>query len=153
MENVHYVRVADAVWDSFGDDPHIIMDWILFIHETQPDHEQLFALEETTPLYQLMSQIDIFIDQETHYNLGRAIVGEELIVNEEHAAIVGILPLPLLIISSEVMRNFDRQALEVIYQEAGRQGDFDEVWEQFGNLCAYFHQAEEAQDTILVYYV
>ncbi|MDI3235076.1 hypothetical protein QK289_08670 [Exiguobacterium antarcticum] len=153
MENVHYVRVADAVWDSFGNDPHIIMDWILFIHETQPDQEQLFALEETATLYHVMSQIDIFIDQETHYNLGRAIVGEELIVNEDRAAIVGILPLPLLIISTEVMRNFDRQALEVIYQEAGRSGDFDEVWDQFGDLRAYFRKAEEAEETILIYYV
>jgi len=153
MENVHFVRVTDAVWESFGNDPHIIMDWILFIHETQPDHEQLFALEQTNAIYHLMNQIDIYIDQDTHYNLGRAIVGEELIVNEEKAAIVGILPLPLLIISAEVMRNFDQRALASIHDEAGTPGEFEDVWEQFANLRAYFQKAEEAEDTILIYYV
>ncbi|WP_214848112.1 hypothetical protein [Exiguobacterium sp. s193] len=152
MENVHYVRVTDAVWDSFGDDPHIIMDWILFIHETKPDQEQVFALEETAAIYHVMNQIDIYIDQETHYNLGRAVVGEELIVNETQAAIVGILPLPLIIISAEVMRNFDRLALETIYDEAGQHGEFDDVWEQFADLRAYFSKAEETEETILVYY-
>ena len=100
-----------------------------------------------------MNQIDIYIDQDTHYNLGRAIVGEELIVNEEKAAIVGILPLPLLIISAEVMRNFDQRALASIHDEAGTPGEFEDIWEQFADLRAYFQKAEEAEDTILIYYV
>ncbi len=100
-----------------------------------------------------MNQIDIYIDQDTHYNLGRAIIGEELIVNEEKAAIVGILPLPLLIISAEVMRNFDQRALASIHDEAGIPGEFEYVWEQFADLRAYFQKAEEAEDTILIYYV
>lgn len=152
MEETHYIRVTDAVFESFGEDPNIIMDWILFIHETKPDATQLFSLEETPRMFELLQQIEVLIDRTTQYNLSRAVIGEELIVNEKKAAIVGILPFPLLVLATEVMNSFDQETLGAIFDESDLDGAFEPVWTTFCALRSFFKEAETAKETLLIYY-
>lgn len=109
METTHYIRISPEVWVSFGQDPEMILDWLLHVHGQQLDTYETMTLPNIERFQKILGQIEVYIDGNETYNLEMAVIGEELIVNEKQAVVVGILTPQLLQIVKDALNAFTQE--------------------------------------------
>lgn len=151
METTHYIRISSEVWISFGQDPEMILDWLLHVHGNHRDMYETLTLQNVERFQKVLGQIEVYIDGDTdRYNLEMAVIGEELVVNEKKAVVVGILTPQLIHIVKDALNAFTREdVLEMAFvdYEVG-----EEVWLKWNLLQRFCEEASEYDDLILIYY-
>ncbi|WP_251131197.1 DUF1877 family protein [Exiguobacterium sp. s70] len=150
METTHYIRISPEVWVSFGQDPEMILDWLLHVHSQQRDTYETLTLPRIERFQKILGQIEIYIDGDDTYNLEMAVIGEELIVNEKQAVVVGILTPQLLHIVKDAMNAFTKE--DVADMAFVDHDGFDEVWLKWTLLKRFCEEASERDELVLIYY-
>lgn len=150
METTHYVRVSPEVWVSFNQDPEMILDWLIHMHEQYRDRDETLTLPNVEPFQRVLSQIEVYIDGADTYNMEMALVGEELIVNEAQAVVVGILTPQLLHIVKDTLQAFARD--DVKDMALVPQDEFETIWEDWTRLHQFCETAVSREELVLIYY-
>ncbi len=150
METTHYIRISPEVWVSFGQDPEMILDWLLHVHSQQRDTYETLTLPNIERFQKILGQIEIYIDGDDTYNLEMAVIGEELIVNEKQAVVVGILTPQLLHIVKDAMNAFTKE--DVADMAFVDHDGLDEIWLKWTSLRRYCEAAAERDELVLIYY-
>ena len=150
METTHYVRVTPEVWVSFNQDPEMILDWLLHMHAQYREREDTLTLPNIEPFQKVLSQIEVYIDGADTYNMEMALVGEELIVNEAQAVVVGMLTPQLLHVVKDTLHAFERNDVKDMAFVAIDQ--FEEIWESWTRLQQFCETATEQEELVLIYY-
>lgn len=150
METTHYIRISPEVWVSFGQDPEMILDWLLHVHSQQRDTYETLTLPRIERFQKILGQIEIYIDGDDTYNLEMAVIGEELIVNEKQAVVVGILTPQLLHIVKDAMNAFTKE--DVADMAFVDHDGFDDVWFKWTLLKRFCEEASERDELVLIYY-
>ncbi|MFL9651929.1 DUF1877 family protein [Exiguobacterium chiriqhucha] len=150
METTHYIRISPEVWVSFGQDPEMILDWLLHVHSQQRDTYETLTLPNIERFQKILGQIEIYIDGDDTYNLEMAVIGEELIVNEKQAVVVGILTPQLLHIVKDAMSAFTKE--DVADMAFVDHDGLDDVWLKWTLLKRFCEEAIERDELVLIYY-
>ena len=150
METTHYIRISPEVWVSFGQDPEMILDWLLHVHSQQRDTYETLTLPNIERFQKILGQIEIYIDGDDTYSLEMAVIGEELIVNEKQAVVVGILTPPLLHIVKDAMNAFTKE--DVADMAFVDHEGLDDVWLKWTLLKRFCEEAIERDELVLIYY-
>lgn len=150
METTHYIRISPEVWVSFGQDPEMILDWLLHVHSQQRDTYETLTLPNIERFQKILGQIEIYIDGDDTYNLEMAVIGEELIVNEKQAVVVGILTPQLLHIVKDAMNAFTKE--DVADMAFVDHEGLDDVWLKWTLLKRFCEEASERDELVLIYY-
>ncbi|MDL5377100.1 DUF1877 family protein [Exiguobacterium mexicanum] len=150
METTHYIRISPEVWVSFGQDPEMILDWLLHVHSQQRDTYETLTLPNIERFQKNLGQIEIYIDGDDTYNLEMAVIGEELIVNEKQAVVVGILTPQLLHIVKDAMNAFTKE--DVADMAFVDHEGLDDVWLKWTLLKRFCEEAIERDELVLIYY-
>lgn len=150
METTHYIRISPEVWVSFGQDPEMILDWLLHVHSQLRDTYETLTLPNIERFQKILGQIEIYIDGDDTYNLEMAVIGEELIVNEKQAVVVGILTPQLLHIVKDAMNAFTKE--DVADMAFVDHEGLDDVWLKWTLLKRFCEEAIEQDELVLVYY-
>ena len=150
MEMTHYVRVTPEVWVSFNQDPEMILDWLLHMHEKYRGQDETLTLPHIEPFQKVLSQIEVYVDGADTYNMEMALVGEELIVNEEQAVVVGILTPQLLHIVKDTLHAFERDDVKDMASVSTDQ--FESIWQSWTRLQQFCESATEQEEFVLIYY-
>jgi len=150
METTHYIRISPEVWVSFGQDPEMILDWLLHVHSQQRDTYETLTLPNIERFQKILGQIEIYIDGDDTYNLEMAVIGEELIVNEKQAVVVGILTPQLLHIVKDAMNAFTQE--DVADMAFVDHDGLDDVWLKWTLLKRFCEEASERDELVLIYY-
>ena len=150
METTHYIRISPEVWVSFGQDPEMILDWLLHVHSQQRDTYETLTLPNIERFQKILGQIEIYIDGDDTYNLEMAVIGEELIVNEKQAVVVGILTPQLLHIVKDAMNAFTKE--DVADMTFVDHEGLDDVWLKWTLLKRFCEEASERDELVLIYY-
>lgn len=150
METTHYIRVTPEVWVSFNQDPEMILDWLLHMHAQYRERDETLTLPNIEPFQKVLSQIEVYIDGADTYNMEMALVGEELIVNEAQAVVVGILTPQLLHVVKDTLHAFERSDVKDMAFVATDQ--FEEIWQSWTQLQQFCETATEQEELVLIYY-
>ncbi|MFN4214874.1 hypothetical protein [Exiguobacterium sp.] len=150
METTHYIRISPEVWVSFGQDPEMIMDWLLHVHAQGRDTYDTLTLPNISHFQKVLGQIEVYIDGDDTYNLEMAAIGEELIVNEEQAVVVGILTPQLLHIVKDALGAFTKE--DVSDMAFVDHAALDDVWLKWTSLQHFCEAAAERDELVLIYY-
>lgn len=150
MEKTHYIRISPEVWVSFGQDPEMILDWLLHVHSQHRDTYETLTLPNIERFQKILGQIEVYIDGDDTYNLEMAVIGEELIVNEKQAVVVGILTPQLLHIVKDAMNAFMKE--DVADMAFVDQEGLDDVWLKWTLLKQFCEEAIERDELVLIYY-
>lgn len=150
METTHYIRISPEVWVSFGQDPEMILDWLLHVHSHQRDTYETLMLPNIKRFQKILGQIEIYIAGDDTYNLEMAVLGEELIVNEKQAVVVGILTPQLLHIVKDAMGAFTKE--DVTDMAFVDHEELDDVWLKWTLLKRFCEDAMERDELVLIYY-
>lgn len=150
METTHYIRVTPEVWVSFNQDPEMILDWLLHMHAQYRERDETLTLPNIEPFQKVLSQIEVYIDGADTYNMEMALVGEELIVNEAQAVVVGILTPQLLHVVKDTLHAFERSDVKDMAFVATDQ--FEEIWKSWTQLQQFCETATEQEELVLIYY-
>ena len=150
MKMTHYVRVTPEVWVSFNQEPEMILDWLLHMHEQNRDRDEALTLSNIEPFKEVLSQIEVYIDGADTYNMEMALVGEELIVNEAQAVVVGILTPQLLHIVKDTLHAFKRDDVKDMAFVASDQ--FEDIWQSWTQLQQFCDTASDQEELVLIYY-
>lgn len=150
METTHYIRISPEVWVSFGQDPEMILDWLLHVHEQQRGTYETLTLPNIERFQHILGQIEVYIDGNDTYNLEMAVIGEELVVNEKQAVVVGILTPQLLHIVKDAMNAFKKE--DVGEMALVNHDNLDDIWLKWTLLQRFCDEASERDELVLVYY-
>ncbi|WP_214828406.1 DUF1877 family protein [Exiguobacterium algae] len=150
METTHYIRVTPEVWVSFNQDPEMILDWLLHMHAQYRERDETLTLPNIEPFQKVLSQIEVYIDGADTYNMEMALVGEELIVNEAQAVVVGILTPQLLHVVKDTLHAFERSDVKDMAFVGTDQ--FEEIWQSWTQLQQFCETATEQEELVLIYY-
>ncbi|TCI34624.1 MULTISPECIES: hypothetical protein [Exiguobacterium] len=150
METTHYIRISPEVWVSFGQDPEMILDWLLHVHEQHRDTYETLTLPNIERFQQILGQIEVYIDGNDTYNLEMAVIGEELVVNEKQAVVVGILTPQLLHIVKDAMNAFKKE--DVGEMALVNRDSLDDIWLKWTLLKRFCDEASERDELVLIYY-
>ena len=150
METTHYIRISPEVWVSFGQDPEMILDWLLHVHGQQLDTYETMTLPNIERFQKILGQIEVYIDGNETYYLEMAVIGEELIVNEKQDVIVGILTPQLLQIVKDALNAFTQE--DVADMAFVDHEMLDDVWVKWTLLKRFCEEAIERDELVLIYY-
>lgn len=150
METTHYIRISPEVWVSFGQDPEMILDWLLHVHGQQLDTYETMTLPNIERFQKILGQIEVYIDGNETYNLEMAVIGEELIVNEKQDVVVGILTPQLLQIVKDALNAFTQE--DVADMAFVDHEMLDDVWVKWTLLKRFCEEAIERDELVLIYY-
>lgn len=114
------------------------------------DRDDTLTLPNVEPFQRVLSQIEVYIDGADTYNMEMALVGEELIVNEAQAVVVGILTPQLLHIVKDTLHAFGRDDVKDMAFVA--KDEFETIWEDWTRLQQFCETAASQEELVLIYY-